>query len=62
MWGIFLFISIFLFKKTAYFRKISKLDLRNASQKQSAYLDSLHGHNLGTIVDLKEKGANRRTG
>ena len=41
---------------------VSEEDLRNASQKQSAYLDSLRGHNLGTIVDLKEKGATRRNG
>ncbi len=41
---------------------VSEEDLRTASQKQSAYLDSLRGHNLGTIVDLKEKGANRCSG
>jgi hypothetical protein len=34
----------------------------NASKKQSAYRDSLRGHNLGTIVDLNEKEATRATG
>ena len=38
---------------------VSEEDLRHAAQKQSDYLDSLRGHNLGTIVDFKEKGATR---
>ena len=38
---------------------VSEEDLRHAAQQQSDYLNSLRGHNLGTIVDFKEKGATR---
>jgi integrase len=41
------------------YNAVSEEDLRHAAQQQSDYLNSLRGHNLGTIVDFKEKGATR---
>jgi len=34
---------------------VNDQDLKLAALKQQAYLDSQRGHNLGTIVDFKEK-------
>ncbi len=34
-------------------------DLIEASRKQAVYLDSQTGTVSGTVVDIKEKGANR---
>ena len=34
---------------------VNDQDLKLAALKQQAYLDSQCGHNLGTIVDFKEK-------
>jgi integrase len=34
-------------------------DLREAARRQSVYLDSQVGTVSGTVIDIKEKGANR---
>jgi intergrase/recombinase len=41
---------------------VSDHDLKMAAAKQSAYLDSLRGHNLGTIRPFPEKKEESRNG
>ena len=41
---------------------VSDHDLKMASAKQSAYLDSLRGHNLGTICPFPEKKEESQNG
>jgi integrase len=41
---------------------INNTDLIDAARKQSAYLESILGTISGTIVDIKEKRANREDG
>jgi hypothetical protein len=41
---------------------VSDHDLKMAAAKQSAYLDSLRGHNLGTICPFPEKKEESRNG
>ena len=40
----------------------SQEDLMEAAKKQEAYLESKTGTNSGTVIDIKEKGANRCSG